>query len=159
MTKRNDANLPPVPTTRDELLIAALRHAEMTGVTLNAIRRELYRVLGARCDDRKYDHLHVLLRRSLYEDSGLFLFIGADNIGIELPVDLLGQAAYEIDDSKFDQHSRNSGWPNGDDVVRAKMGGKARPQLPVASSPKPGARPFNAKVSRRVPVAQRETIT
>lgn len=68
-----------------------------------------------------------------------------------------GEYALALQHTKLVQDS--TGWPNGDDVVRAKMGGKARPQLPVATSPKPGARPFNAKVSRRVPVAQRETIT
>lgn len=83
-----DLKLPPVPTTRDELLIAGLRHANDAGALLNDIDAELSRLLGGAADDPKYDAIHALLRRRFLENSGVYLFIAANNLGVELPVDL-----------------------------------------------------------------------
>jgi len=80
--------LPPVPTTREELLIAALRHSDDVSRLLNEIDDEVSRVLGARAEAKKYDRLHDLLRQRFLERSGVFLFIAADDLRLELPEDL-----------------------------------------------------------------------
>lgn len=89
--RADNPRLPPVPTTRDELLIAALRHANEVSGLLNRIGKEVSRLLGDEADKPEYDALHELLRRRFLEDSGVFLFIAADNLRIELPDDLKGE--------------------------------------------------------------------
>jgi ABC-type transporter Mla subunit MlaD len=84
--------LPAVPTSRDDLLIAALRHANEVGSTLNDISAEVFRLLGDQVDDPKYEPLHALLRRRFAEVSAVYLFIAADNLRIDLPGDLKGDA-------------------------------------------------------------------
>lgn len=79
-----------VPIADDGLLIAALRHANDTSGTLNDIRAEVFRLLGDDADDPKYEELFRLLRLSLFEQSGLPLFITAHNLRIALPPDLSG---------------------------------------------------------------------
>lgn len=90
--------LPPVPTSRDELLIAALRHANEVSGLLNRIGAEVSRLLGDKADDAQYDALHELLRRRFLEDSGVFLFIAAGNLGIEMPDDLIERIRFDDDD-------------------------------------------------------------
>jgi GT2 family glycosyltransferase len=87
--------LPAVPETRDELMIAALRHANEVGDLLNEVGREVSRVLGETVDDPKYDRLHELLRQRFAEHSALHLFIGAHNLGLALPQDLRGETEEE----------------------------------------------------------------
>lgn len=80
--------LPAVPKSRDELLIAALRHAESTSVLLNQVGDELYRVLGGDADNDKWKRLFALLRRRYAENSALHLFLAATSLNIDLPPDL-----------------------------------------------------------------------
>jgi hypothetical protein len=82
---------PPVPTSREELLIAALRHANEVSGTLNDIAAEVSRLLGDEADNPKYDRLHDLLLRRCDVNSGVFLFIAASNLRIEMPADLRGE--------------------------------------------------------------------
>lgn len=82
----------PVPTNREELLIAALRHANEVSGTLNEIAAEVCGVLGEEADDPKYDRLHDLLIRRFGVDSGVFLFIAAHNLRVELPQDMREEA-------------------------------------------------------------------
>lgn len=142
------SDLPAVPTSRDDLLIAALRHADVTSGTLNRIREEVYRVLGRRCDDRKYDRLHDLLRRSLYEESAVFLFIGATRVGVDLPDDLQDKPACGMDNPELLPRGTHTGWPSIDDKVAAALNGQPRLQLPVAADVRPGSRSFGVKVTR-----------
>lgn len=88
----------PVPTTREELLIAALRHANDVSGLLNQIGAEVSRLLGDEADSPKYDAIHELLRRRFLEDSGVFLFIAAGNLNIDLPDDLKGEEVDGDDD-------------------------------------------------------------
>jgi hypothetical protein len=81
-------------TTMDSesgLLIAALRHANQVSMTLNRIGEEVSRLLGDAADDPKYDELHALLRRRFLEDSGVPLFMAADQLCLALPADLRGE--------------------------------------------------------------------
>jgi hypothetical protein len=81
--------VPPVPTTREELLIAALRYANNVSGLLSEIAMEVFRLDEAEGGDQpKYERIHELLLRRWREDSGVFLFIAADNLRIELPADL-----------------------------------------------------------------------
>jgi hypothetical protein len=77
-----------LPKDRDELLIAALRHANTVSATMNALAAEISKLLGEAADDPKYDRLHDLLLRRFDTDSGVFLFIAARNMRIDLPPDL-----------------------------------------------------------------------
>jgi len=79
---------PPVPTTKDDLLIAALRHANEASKVLNDLESEAFKVLGARADHPKYDRLFTLLRSRFAEASGVHLFIAATNLNLDLPADL-----------------------------------------------------------------------
>lgn len=83
--------VPPLPTTRDELLIAALRHANEVSELLNNIGNEVSRLLGEDADKPEYNHLYELLRKRFGVNSGVYLFIAADNLHIELPADLRGE--------------------------------------------------------------------
>jgi len=86
---------PAIPTTADELLIAALRLVNDTSMTLNRIDWETARLLGDEADDPKFDHLHDLLRRRFGVESGVFLFIAANNMRLTLPPDLSGDEKWE----------------------------------------------------------------
>lgn len=83
---------PPVPANLEELLIAALRHANEVSGLLNGIAAEVSRLLGEEEDDQKYDRLHDLLIRRFDVNSGVFLFIAASNLRIELPADMRDEA-------------------------------------------------------------------
>ncbi len=92
MTHFDPANLkpgefPPVPTTRDELLIEALRFTNRVSGLLNEIS------VWADVDETKFDELHTLLLRRFSDCSGVHLFIAANNIGVELPADLDGASS------------------------------------------------------------------
>jgi len=80
-----------LPVSRDELLIAALRHANRVGGTLNALAAEISRLLGEAADEPKYGRLYDLLLRRFDSDSGVALFIAARNLRVELPPDLCGE--------------------------------------------------------------------
>jgi len=79
-------DFPPVPESKDELLIEALRLAERTSGLLNELDRELGALVG---DDSRFEGLNSLLRRRFQDCSGVHLFIAAHNIGLDLPPDLL----------------------------------------------------------------------
>ena len=81
-----------VPTTKDDLLIEALRHANTVSVLLNDIAAEFSRLTGEHDDDPKYEAMHALLIRRLSDCSGVGLFLAASNIGLELPEDLQDSA-------------------------------------------------------------------
>lgn len=81
--------LPATPTSREDLLIASLRHANGVSVTLNQIDWALTQALGDQVDDPKFDRVFELLGRRFREDSALHLFIAADNLRIDLPRDLV----------------------------------------------------------------------
>lgn len=98
MSESQSTKYPPVPTSRAELLVAALRHANEVSGTLNEIDAEVSRLLGEDADDPKYDRLYDLLRRRCDVNSGVFLFIAASNLRIELPPDMreeAGECDYE----------------------------------------------------------------
>ena len=78
-------SLPATPQNRDELLIAALDHANRVSATLNLINATLTQALGTKVDSPKYDRVFDLLRRRFNEDSGVALFIAADALDIDLP--------------------------------------------------------------------------
>jgi hypothetical protein len=80
----------PVATTKDELLITALRHANDVSGLLNDIGAEVSRLLGEDADDPKYDRLHDLLRMRFLEHESVSLFIAASNLRLDLPQDLRG---------------------------------------------------------------------
>lgn len=80
-----------VATSKDELLITALRHANDVGGLLNEISAEVSRLAGDEADDAKWQPLSDLLRQRLFEHEGVSLFIAADNLKIELPPDLRGE--------------------------------------------------------------------
>lgn len=89
MTEPMKSEFPPVPMTREELLIAALRHANSVSSLLNEVAAEVSRLddlEGGDCP--KYERLHDLLIRRFAEDSGVFLFIAANNLRLDLPPDL-----------------------------------------------------------------------
>lgn len=79
--------LPSVPTTKRELLIAALRHANEVSVLFNNLHDEIVRVLGNKVEHKKYEYLHALLRQRFDKCSGLHLFIAASNLHLRLPPD------------------------------------------------------------------------
>ena len=83
---------PPVPQSRDSLLIEALRHAERVSILLNDIRAALYRMDPAEASE--FDAIHQLLLRQHSDCSGLHLFIAADNLGLNLPDDLKDERDY-----------------------------------------------------------------
>ena len=82
-------SLPTMSTSQDDLLTAALRHANDVSHLLNEISTELFRLDESEGGDNpKFNRLHDLVRRRLLEQSGVFLFIAADNLRIDLPPDL-----------------------------------------------------------------------
>jgi hypothetical protein len=85
--------IPPVPETKDELLIAALRAVNAMSEVMNAVSSELGRVLDDDQDNPIYNDLYATLRRRFQDASGVHLFIAADNLGLELPPDLADDGA------------------------------------------------------------------
>lgn len=94
------AKLPPIPETRDDLLIAALRHADMVSRLLNALSAEVFRLAEAEPHSARYSRLQTLLRERLFEHSGTFLFVGAELAGVDLPADLRGGRNGEVRDGE-----------------------------------------------------------
>ena len=84
------APLAPVPTSKDELLIAALRHANEVSGLLNDLGTEVSRLDEMPVKKRRTARLHNLLRRRFLENSAVHLFIAASNLRLELPADLKG---------------------------------------------------------------------
>lgn len=81
-------DLPAVPVSREDLLIASLRHANGVSVTLNQIDWTLTQALGDEVNDPKFNAVFALLSRRFAEDSALHLFVAAGNLRIDLPKDL-----------------------------------------------------------------------
>jgi len=86
---------PPIPQSRDELFIAAMRHANDVGGLLNELNRELMKLTDEDPDDPKFDGLHNLLLTRFNKHSAVHLFIAASNLHIELPPDLNGDSEEE----------------------------------------------------------------
>jgi hypothetical protein len=82
---------PPVPTTREELLIEALRSANRVSVLLNEIAAWSHR------QEAEFPDLEDLLIRRFSDCSGVHLFIAANNLGIDLPPDLQDEVYEEGD--------------------------------------------------------------
>ncbi len=80
----------PVPTSKDALIIEALRFANRVSLLLGDIDRK---VLGRieNNDDHRFDDLHDLTIRRFSDCSGLHLFIAANNLRLDLPGDLRGE--------------------------------------------------------------------
>jgi hypothetical protein len=89
------SDLPAVPETRDDLFIAAMRHANEVSGLLNQMSSELMKLTDAEPESKKYDGLHDLLLTRFGKHSALHLFIAAGNLGVELPPDLQGEAEDE----------------------------------------------------------------
>lgn len=88
----------PVPTTEHGLLIEALRTANRMSGLLNELNAALFKIAGDDVDDARWAPLHDLLIRRFSDCSAVHLFIGADNIRLELPPDLRGEPDSEGDD-------------------------------------------------------------
>ncbi len=87
-----------VPTTRDGLLIEALRTANRMSGLFNEIDAALFRISGDTVDDARWAPLHDLLIRRFSDCSGIHLFIAANNLRIDLPDDLRGEPDSDGDD-------------------------------------------------------------
>jgi len=90
---------PKVPQTRDDLFIAAMRHANEVSGLLNDLTHEFWRVTGDDCDNPKWDKLNEMLCSRFGKHSAVHLFIAASNLRIELPDDLSGDAESEFEDT------------------------------------------------------------
>jgi hypothetical protein len=87
----------PVPTSKDALVIEALRFANRVSLLLGDLDRA---ILGRITDDddTRFDDLHDLIIRRFSDCSGLHLFIAANNLRLELPPDLQDEPETECDD-------------------------------------------------------------
>lgn len=82
---------PPMPTTRDELLIEALRSANRVSLLLNEIAAWAHAQTEGypgRPLHNQLERLEDLLVRRFSDCSGLHLFVAASNLRIDLPPDL-----------------------------------------------------------------------
>lgn len=85
----SDTKLPAVPATKDDLLIAALRHANCVSVLLNDLAAEALKGAGSKRRPRNVcDTFNTMLIRRFSDCSGLHLFIAADALRLDLPDDL-----------------------------------------------------------------------
>lgn len=84
----------PVPTSRDDLLIEALRFANRVSGLLNDIRDNVMDRIESD-NDHRFDDLHEMILRQYSDCSAVHLFISANNLRIELPADL--RAEYDED--------------------------------------------------------------
>jgi hypothetical protein len=90
---------PPVATSRDELLIEALRSAKRVSGLLNELSACLTVPEGGCTAPGGGEKMRDLLLRRFSDCSGVHLFIAANNIGIDLPPDLHDQST---DDDDYD---------------------------------------------------------
>lgn len=83
-------SFPPVPESKDDLFIASLRHADQVGGLLNDLTAACHRAFdrGEQCAG--LEEIHQLLLRQHSDCSGIYLFIAADNLRLDLPPDLRG---------------------------------------------------------------------
>lgn len=76
-----------VPTTRDDLLIEALRVVNRVSGLLNDLAADLHKRVESD-DDHRFDAPLDMLARRFSDCSGVHLFIAANNLRIDLPDDL-----------------------------------------------------------------------
>jgi|SRR5882672_2755661 len=88
---------PAIPTTRDDLLIESLRFANRVSGLLNELSSAIGELIESE-DDHRFDSLDELLRRRFSDYSGVYLFIAADNLRLELPGDLRGDPLEDLED-------------------------------------------------------------
>jgi hypothetical protein len=82
---------PPVPTTRDELLIEALRSANRVSLLLNEIAAWAHSQSAWGTEkEGPLTALEDLLARRFSDCSGVHLFIAAHNLNVNLPPDIDG---------------------------------------------------------------------
>ena len=86
--------LAPVPTSKDEFILEALRLVERVSAALNALGMTCLRRLDDGYADPTVETIEEIARRRFSDLSGLHLFIGARKLEIELPPDL----TYERED-------------------------------------------------------------
>ena len=90
-------NHPPIPTSRDDLLVAALRYANCVSGFLNDLCAETHKELTDEGPNSPaLEVIHDMLLRRFGDLSALHLFIAASNLRIELPTDLRGAPEDEI---------------------------------------------------------------
>lgn len=90
---------PPVPTTKDSLLIEALRSANRVSGLLNQIAAWAHQQDAWGTDKQDpLEKLEDLLIRRFSDCSGVHLFIAANNLRLELPPDLCEEPDEESDD-------------------------------------------------------------
>ncbi len=89
---------PPVPTTPDELLIGALRHANQVGGLLVDLTAACHAAFDSGDLSAGMDRIHEMLLRRHSDCSGVHLFIAADNLRVELPPDLRAERDGDGDD-------------------------------------------------------------
>lgn len=78
---------PPVPSTKDDLLIEALRSAKRVSVLLNEIAAWSHKQ-DLCCTDDDLRELEDLLVMRFSDCSGVHLFVAASNLRLKLPADL-----------------------------------------------------------------------
>jgi hypothetical protein len=101
MSQVDPANLkpgeqPPVPNTREELLIEALRAVNRYSLLLTEIAAWSHK------HEAEFTDLEDLLVRRFSNCSGVHLFIAANNLGVDLPPDLDGSTDVADDEYDFD---------------------------------------------------------
>ena len=92
------SEFPAVPQGKDDLFVAAMRHANDVSLLLNELSAELGQALERSPDDKGLERMHELLQTRFNRHSGVHLFIAASNLRIELPEDLQGNEVSETDD-------------------------------------------------------------
>lgn len=75
---------PPVPQSKDELIIEALRYANRVSGMLNDMSAMMFNSVTRKTQEKIED----MLRRRFSDCSGLHLFIAANNLHLDLPEDL-----------------------------------------------------------------------
>ncbi len=93
----------PVPETRDDLMIEALRTANRMGGLLNDIAAWANDQSDSASGTERQsalNELQDLLCRRFSDASAVHLFIAADNVGLELPPDLVDDEPAEYEDDE-----------------------------------------------------------
>lgn len=84
----------PVPATRDDLLIEALRTIDRMSGLFNEIAATCMCAEVPVDGDKLANDIHNLVLRRFSDCSGVHVFIAAQNLGIDLPPDLDGSEQF-----------------------------------------------------------------